>query len=91
MSQIESASDIDEAAAVIESALLARLARTMMVPVEDIDKSKAGFMLGVDSLIAVELRSWFAENFRADVNVFEILQNTSIPALSRHVASQVFA
>jgi len=38
--------------------------------------------LGVDSLIAVELRNWFARNMGADMTTFEILGGTNLDVLA---------
>ena len=41
---------------------------------------------GVDSLVAVELRNWFAREVSAEVAIFEILGEPSISSLAVAVA-----
>jgi aryl carrier-like protein len=43
---------------------------------------------GLDSLVAVELRNWFAKNVQADVAIFDILGGSTIKALGATVASK---
>jgi acyl carrier protein len=68
-------------ASIILTALKGKLARALGVPPEDIDQHKALADYGVDSLMAVELRTWIRRDFRAAVAVFEIMGETSIEAV----------
>ena len=76
----------DDAAAIVIGGLLQRLARALSMAVEDIDVSRPLHVYGVDSLLAVELRNWFARVWKADVAVFDITGQASIAALARNVA-----
>ena len=76
----------DDAAAGIVGVLLQTLARALSMPVEDIDVSRPLHVYGVDSLLALELRNWFARVWKADVAVFDITGQASIAALARNVA-----
>ena len=78
----------DDAAAVVVGGLLQRLARALSMAVEDIDVSRPLHAYGVDSLLAVELRNWFARVWKADVAVFDITGQASITALARNVATK---
>jgi len=66
---------------VMVAALKEKLAKDLRVPVEDIDAEKAVYSLGVDSLVAVELRSWIAREVKAEVTIFDIMQGQSLRAL----------
>jgi aryl carrier-like protein len=44
--------------------------------------------IGVDSLVAVELRNWFVRSIGADVAVFEIMGNSTIISLACDVAQK---
>lgn len=81
--QAESAT---ERAQVVVEALSKRLARTLSIKLEDVDTHQALHVYGVDSLIAVELRSWLGKNFAADVPVFEIVSGKTIEAVGELVA-----
>ena len=45
-------------------------------------------MFGVDSLLAVEFRTWFTQNFAADVPIFEILSDRSLEGMGRYVVEE---
>ena len=81
--QVESAA---ERAQVVVEALSKRLARTLSIKLEDVDTHQALHAYGVDSLIAVELRSWLGKEFAADVPVFEIVSGKTIEAVGELVA-----
>lgn len=68
----------EEAAEIIAEALTKKLSELMSVPKEDVDAAKPMYVLGVDSLVAVEIRSWFSKKIDAGVKVFQILGNKSI-------------
>lgn len=75
-----------ERAQVVVDALSKRLARTLSIKLEDVDTHQALHAYGVDSLIAVELRSWLGKEFAADVPVFEIVSGKTIEAIGELVA-----
>ena len=81
--QVES---VAERAQVVVEALSKRLARTLSIKLEDVDTHQALHAYGVDSLIAVELRSWLGKEFAADVPVFEIVSGKTIEAVGELVA-----
>ncbi|KAI1101087.1 hypothetical protein F4804DRAFT_335624 [Jackrogersella minutella] len=81
--QVESAAS---RAQVVVEALSMRLARTPSIQLEDVDMHQALHAYGVDSLIAVELRSWLGKEFGADVPVFEIVSGKTIKSVANLVA-----
>ena len=78
----------DDAAAVVVGCLLQRLSRALSMAVEDIDVTRPLHVYGVDSLLAVELRNWFAKLWKADVAVFDITGQGSIATLGANVAKK---
>ncbi|KAK8095752.1 Lovastatin diketide synthase LovF [Apiospora kogelbergensis] len=50
---------------------------------EDIDTVRQLSDYGVDSLMAVELRSWLSRDFSADITVFDILGGASIAMIGQ--------
>lgn len=88
---IAAASDAEEAGHVVTQALLGKLSKSLSVPAESLDVGKPAYVLGVDSLIAVELRYWFLKQFGVEVPVFIILKKQPTIELCRHVADQVVA
>ena len=62
----------DKAAAVVASSSLQRLSVALSMAVNDIDVTRLPHVYGVDSLLAVELRNWFAKVWKMDVAIFDI-------------------
>jgi hypothetical protein len=85
---LEAATSIDEASNIICETLINKLSKALAVPRENINQSRCMHMYGVDSLVAVELRNWFAQTMDADVAIFEILGNTSFEEVSMLVAGK---
>jgi hypothetical protein len=52
---------------------------------DDIEVTKSVSSSGVDSLLAVELRSWNYAAMQADVSVFDLLGNILISSLARKI------
>jgi hypothetical protein len=71
-----------EAVAGLTRSLTAKLAAMFVVPESEIDAATPLSKLGVDSLIAVELRNWVAAAVQAECSVFEIMQAASIAGLA---------
>ncbi|CAI6290866.1 unnamed protein product [Periconia digitata] len=80
------AESLPERAKVVVEALSKRLARTLSIKFEDVDTHQALHAYGVDSLIAVELRTWLGKEFAADVSVFDIVSGKTIEAVGELVA-----
>lgn len=81
-------SSLSEAASVISDALMHKLSKALAVPLENLDPGQAMHTYGVDSLVAVELRNWFAHALDADVAVFEILGGASFDDVGALVAGK---
>lgn len=91
------ASSLADASDVVIDGLQEKLTKTLGIEQSDIDPSKSMLVYGVDSLAAVEIRTWFKNVVGADVTVFEILSNASVEAMavtaakrSRHVRVESF-
>lgn len=78
---------IAAAATIICDAIAARLAKSMRVPLEDLDPSKPVNAYGVDSLIAVELRNFIFREIKADMSIFDILSSIPLATLSSKIAA----
>lgn len=64
--------DPGDRAQIFLRALAAKLARAMSMSPDDVEPGKALSAYGVDSLMAVELKSWIGREFGATVAVFDI-------------------
>lgn len=82
------AESVAEGSAVVLEALRVRLSKALSVPFDDLDPGKALHHFGVDSLLAVELRNWFAKEWSADVAIFDIMGAPNLAAISVTAASR---
>jgi hypothetical protein len=83
---LRSCDSLDAAAKYVEEALQHQLSSMMSVPKEEFDPHKPLQAYGVDSLIAVEIRTWISKSMGADVAVFDILGRSSIVEFCAKVA-----
>lgn len=77
---------LPDAAGLITEALMRKLSKALAVPLENLDPTKAMHVYGIDSLVAVELRNWFAQALDADVAIFDILGSASFEDVGALVA-----
>jgi aryl carrier-like protein len=78
----------EEAELVIVQALTQKLSKAMNIEAGTIDGEQPLHVYGVDSLIAIELRTWFLKELGADVAVFDIMGESTIKVLSNLVAGR---
>ncbi|RDW89980.1 type I polyketide synthase [Aspergillus mulundensis] len=72
----------------VVQALLARLSKALSIPMAELDANKPLHQYGVDSLVAVELRSWFAKEMQADIAVFDILGSATVTSVAQLATSK---
>lgn len=58
----------------------------LLKPVEDLNTSVPLSQLGMDSLVGVEMRSWWRQAFGFDITVLELLGSGNLAALGSHAA-----
>lgn len=85
---LQAAQSAEDAAAIVSEAVVKRLSTVMTLPIEDIDAGKPIHHYGVDSLVAVEFRNWFAKAFSADVPVLDIMGNDAINVLAEKIVAK---
>lgn len=83
---IRDAECLTDVSDLIIDGLRTKLAKTLDMEKENIDMNRPMHTYGVDSLTAVEVRTWFHRVIGADVTVFEILGNESIASLGVMIA-----
>ncbi|GKZ27179.1 type I Iterative Polyketide synthase (PKS) [Aspergillus brasiliensis] len=86
--QLSRVTSVDAASEIVCEALVAKLAKSMMMPVDDIEHTRPVSSYGVDSLLAVELRGWIFTELQADVSVFDLLSNIPISMLARRIVTK---
>lgn len=78
----------EEAAKIVREELVGKLSKALSISQEDIEVSKTLQTYGVDSLLAVELRNYFAKDFNADIAVFDITGSASFEDVRLTVAKK---
>ena len=78
----------DEAADLIASGILCVLARSMNMLPEEMDASRTPNAYGVDSLVAVGVRSWVASATGVNISVLEIVGDWTVAELSVAIAER---
>jgi malonyl CoA-acyl carrier protein transacylase/SAM-dependent methyltransferase/NAD(P)-dependent dehydrogenase (short-subunit alcohol dehydrogenase family) len=102
--QLEKCKDVDEMAIVLRgklsysaifdptltnvAALVSKLKSSLMMSDESVSDTTPLIDLGVDSLVAVEVRTWFAQELGADVAVLKILGGPSVHELVEDVIAK---
>ncbi|KAI1824106.1 hybrid PKS-NRPS PsoA [Xylaria intraflava] len=87
--QLASAQSSDEALAVIETAFARKLQLILQVTDDKIDHKVPLMKLGIDSLVAVEVRSFFLKEFTIDMPVLKVLGGASILDLCRDALARL--
>ncbi|KAL4877345.1 hypothetical protein BJY04DRAFT_222095 [Aspergillus karnatakaensis] len=82
------AESLETAAGIAEDMIVSRMARMLMIPVEDINGAQPLHTYGVNSLIAVEIRAWVATKFQTEISVFDILSPTPLSALASKIVKE---
>ncbi|OJD32113.1 polyketide synthase [Diplodia corticola] len=77
-----------EATDAVCGALMAKLAKAMLMEVDDLDAARPANSYGVDSLVAVEIRAWAFKEVKSDVSVFDILSNVPLITLAERIVAK---
>ncbi|OJJ46418.1 hypothetical protein ASPZODRAFT_142236 [Penicilliopsis zonata CBS 506.65] len=86
-SQLGIVQSMREATDVIVGALRQRLARELQTATENIDASLPLHSYGVDSLLAVEIRTWILVHLQAELSLFNVLGRGSLYGLAGRIAA----
>lgn len=77
-----------QATDLIQNIVASKLAKSIMVAMEEIDVSRPVSSYGVDSLVAAEMRNWCFRDLKADISIFELLSGNPITVLADQIASR---
>ncbi|KAK2005876.1 polyketide synthase [Colletotrichum eremochloae] len=91
VTSVKQAPTVEEAGEIIARGVVQKLAKSLSVEADRLDVSRPAYVLGVDSLIAVELRYWFAKRCGIEVPVFVIMKNQPVSELCVHAATKVLS
>ncbi|PYH97606.1 polyketide synthase [Aspergillus ellipticus CBS 707.79] len=79
---LQSAKSLENASAILYAALSTRVAAHLAIPVERIDPGNPITEYGIDSHVAVDLRTWILKNVDSSVSVLEILSRFYYPIIA---------
>ncbi|KAK1979519.1 putative hybrid NRPS/PKS enzyme [Colletotrichum cereale] len=85
--KLSGASTPNEALKIMEYSLLAYLSSSLKMRVENIFTEVPLIDLGIDSLVAVEIRNWVFSETRCDIPVLKILGGSSVKQICSDVVS----
>lgn len=72
----------------LENAFVARLSVILQTDASKIEKNAPLVALGIDSLVAVEIRSWFLQELSVDVPILRMLGGSSLTDICRGAMSE---
>ncbi|KAJ6789492.1 hypothetical protein PWT90_00293 [Aphanocladium album] len=87
--QISTATSIGEAAAALQDCFSHKLQAILQIFDHALDPQTPLVELGIDSLVAVEVRSWFLKELKVDVPVLKIVGGTSLAELCSYVLEKL--
>ena len=82
---LSAATSLADAEALTLEGFVTKVSKSLDVDKTQIDTQKPLHAYGIDSLAAVELRTWLRRDVGAEVSVFEILGNSSVAEMARMV------
>lgn len=85
---LQGAASKEEALQFCYEALAAKLAQVLVISLEDMDPSITVSSLGLDSLVAIEIRNWIAREADANVQVLELLSSGTLMALAEIILNK---
>ncbi|KAI2791888.1 Hybrid PKS-NRPS synthetase lepA [Penicillium oxalicum] len=81
----------DEAVKITQKAFSSKLETMMQLPVGSVSVQVSLIELGIDSLVAVDIRNWFLRELGADIPVLKILGGDSVAHICTNAAKQLLA
>ncbi|KAM0342042.1 hypothetical protein ACHAPU_009770 [Fusarium lateritium] len=88
---IEEAGSHDEAVAAVTEAFCGKLETMLQLASGSVNISRPIIDIGIDSLVAVEIRTWFLKELGADVPVVKILGGDTVEQVSTLATKKVMA
>lgn len=85
--QMSASTTLEEAANVVLNGIRSKLSSLLDTPADNIDLTKSISSNGVDSLVAMEFRTWLVKDLGADIPLLELTGTSSITTLSHKIAS----
>lgn len=81
----EAASD-EEAGALVTAWFRSKISRVLGLQEDDVDVERPVHTYGMDSLVAIDLKNWYAREIGAEVSVFLLLGNNTLEEVAQEAA-----
>ncbi|KAH8671519.1 beta-ketoacyl synthase domain-containing protein [Xylariales sp. PMI_506] len=85
---LKAAQDVAEAEGVICSGLVTKISAVLMLEPEDLDVTRSLSHYPLDSLVAIEIRTFITREFEANMQVLELLSSGSIQTLTKAICQK---
>ncbi|KAJ5149740.1 hypothetical protein N7448_001318 [Penicillium atrosanguineum] len=80
--QLKEVKSFDQVPSILKNAFIARVKKLLQIPLDEVvDETNVLVELGVDSLIAIDIRTWFLKELEVDLPVLKILGGSTISGL----------
>ncbi|GAB1313479.1 hypothetical protein MFIFM68171_03689 [Madurella fahalii] len=90
LSQLASAgNDTNAALRILELGLVEKIEKALQMPAGSLDAHSSLLSLGMDSLVAIQVRSWIAEELNVNMAALGILASPSVRDLSAELLAQL--
>jgi hypothetical protein len=86
---LTASANFEDAVVVVSDGIVERLSSLLAIPASEFDRQRFGFG-GIDSLVAMEFRSWIVKELKAEVSLLDIMGAQNIRALSEKVVGSRF-
>ncbi len=85
---LKQARSVEDATSVVSEELMRKLSSVLIIPVDEMSIDKPVVAMGLDSLIAVEVRSWIARELHATMSTMEMMTSSGIKKLAEVIVAR---
>ena len=85
---LREARSLEEATRVATDGLIGKLSSVLIISADEISAQKPVVAVGLDSLIAIEVRSWIAREMDATMSTMELMTSSSVKGLAELIVAR---
>lgn len=85
---LKQARDLKEATRVVSDELMGKLSSVLIIPIDEMSMEKPVVAMGLDSLVAVEVKSWVTRELNATISTMEMMTSSSIKRLVETIVAR---
>ncbi|KAK5996046.1 Highly reducing polyketide synthase otaA [Cladobotryum mycophilum] len=86
-SSLKAATALNQAIGLVMKAVLGKISKEMLISQDELEPTRSMISYGIDSLVAVDLRSWFKKTVGVSLTIDDILGDQSMAELADKAAS----